>query len=52
MIACDWYHVVHQLFWVFYFEDSPIPCSCARVEFYPEAVLKVVRNGNQYEDYS
>ncbi|KAG8526131.1 uncharacterized protein KY384_000124 [Bacidia gigantensis] len=43
-LACDWYHGVPQLFWKFSYADPPIPCSCATVQLYPEAVVAAISN--------
>ncbi|KFY45689.1 hypothetical protein V495_02847 [Pseudogymnoascus sp. VKM F-4514 (FW-929)] len=34
-LACDWYHGVPQLFWQYYYEDTKLPSSCAKVELHP-----------------
>ena len=35
--ACDWWHGVPQLFWMYYFSDVKFPSSCAKVELHHEA---------------
>ncbi|OBT78094.1 hypothetical protein VF21_02749 [Pseudogymnoascus sp. 05NY08] len=34
-LACDWNHGVAQLFWLYYFTDTTLPSSCAKVELRP-----------------
>ena len=37
-LVCDWWHVVPQLFWSYYFTGFELPRSCARVELHPVLV--------------
>ncbi|OBT62148.1 hypothetical protein VE03_08293 [Pseudogymnoascus sp. 23342-1-I1] len=34
-LACDWNHGVPQLFWQYYYTDTELPSSCAKVELRP-----------------
>lgn len=36
-LACDWWHGVPQLFWVFFTAPSGVPSSCAPVQLVPVA---------------
>ncbi|TAQ83576.1 hypothetical protein B7494_g8094 [Chlorociboria aeruginascens] len=37
-LACDWSHLVPQLFWQYFFTDYTLPPNCAIVELHPEAI--------------
>lgn len=37
-LACDWWHGIPQLFWVFFFVPTEFPSSCAQVQLFPVAV--------------
>ena len=37
-LACDWWYVEVQLFWKIGGGELALPCSCAEVELYPQAV--------------
>lgn len=37
-VACDWWHGVPQLFWLYYGHDVALPSSCAQVALYTASV--------------
>lgn len=36
-LACDWWHGVPQLFWLFLYDGEPLPSSCVQVDLLPVA---------------